>query len=75
MDLEIVVQKAAEKADALSEVQFVEISGTLLGIASLLNQPSSLIEEIPPLIYFSKTPARPRAICFRLKLSLARSKL
>ena len=54
MDLGIVVQKAAEKADAFSEVRFVEILGTLLGIASSLNQSSSLIEETPPLICFRK---------------------
>ena len=54
MDLGIVVRKAAEKADAFSEVQFVEILGTLLGIALSLNQSSSLIEETPPLICFRK---------------------
>ena len=52
MDFEIVVRKAAEKADAFSKVRFVEISGTLLGIALSLNQSSSLIEEAPPLICF-----------------------
>ena len=37
MDLEVVVQKAAKKAGALSEVRFVEISGSVLGLASSLN--------------------------------------
>ena len=54
MDFEIVVQKEAEKADAFSKVRFVEISGTLLGIASSLNQSSSLIKEGPLLIYFKE---------------------
>ena len=54
MDSGIVVRKAEEKADAFSEVRFVKILGTLLGIASSLNQSSSLIEETPLLICFRK---------------------
>ena len=37
MDLEVVIRKAAKKAGALSEVRFVKISGTVLGLASSLN--------------------------------------
>ena len=67
MDLGIVVRKAAEKADAFSKVRFVEISGTLLGIASSLNQPSSLIEETPPLIYFRKNSREATGLLFSPK--------
>ena len=54
MDFEIVIRKEAEKADAFSKVQFVKISETLLWIASLLNQSSSLIKEGPSLICFKE---------------------
>ena len=37
MHLEVVVQKAAKKATALSEVRFIEILGSVLGLASSLN--------------------------------------
>ena len=76
MDLEIVVRKAAEKADAFFKVRFVEISGTLLGIALSLNQSLSLIKEASPLICLREKLPRGHGpfvfakICRRLLLRL-----
>ena len=76
MDLEIVVQKEAEKPYAVSKVRFVRdfrnnIGNCLVAYSILISRQRRTFAHL----FYGKPLARPWAICFRLNLSSASSKI